>query len=808
MKSNRFLGKDYYKFIFLLLTLLFSSFNTEIMAKASGTGNFPPPASGTWDIYNDTIVQDEIITINGTVEVHPGATLELINCTIVMNASTTNSTYFLVDNGANLTIDSTIISSNNYNWYIAALKGSSLLIQNSALTGIDEPNVQTMSTIIIYSDNAKIINNTILSTDFYAVDIKGANFVEVMNNELVNCYGGINIEDSQNITVKTNNFYNTAIETVVVRKSNYTLITDNYGVNSYSGIYIDSSYHLTVDSNRFENTYSDAVDIYYSHYINVINLNVFNSSISHGISIYGASNIVINDTNINMTGSEAVEIGDSSHIFIYNIHIENASYSGIHLYSYCDNVSVIASSIFSFSGHAILSEYTNNVLFKDNIFQEVEYGLFVSNADNVSIVGNTIYAIINNGIDVESSTNILIKGNTLYSNNGDGIYFNGVTKVDIYYNSIETSYNGIDSCYTQYLTAYNNTITQNNNYGIYFGDMAYDSIVYFNDFENNNGGSIQAYDGGSNNTWYNWTLSLGNYWSDWDASVDYYSIDGPANSRDLYPLGGSSSNEDNDAPSIYNFHIEPTEVTSQDNITIFVEVDDPSGIFEVVLYYAVNDQNNWQSIYMMYQSGNTYSVTIGPYNNHDTIYLYVTATDNSSNRNTAYDDNNGNFYIIYISDNNNNDDFDGPYISNPYYSDPLIPNTLIEIFVEAEDLSGVLEVALSFRVGNEPWQKVTMNKVDQQKYSVQIGPFDNDTLVEYYFTATDNSPNHNIATYPGDNSYLSLYIVEYSNNNENQSSTTSSDENTMSLPIDYISTLISLVSVSVTVVVIKRKYLR
>ena len=61
-------------------------------------------------------------------------------------------------------------------------------------------------------------------------------------------------------------------------------------------------------------------------------------------------------------------------------------------------------------------------------------------------------------------------------------------------------------------------------------------LLHHNSFiDNNLIGTSQAYDRGANNLWYDAKKKKGNYWSDWNKTGSY-SIDGSADSFDLYPL--------------------------------------------------------------------------------------------------------------------------------------------------------------------------------------------------------------------------------------------------------------------------------
>ncbi|GAH83588.1 unnamed protein product, partial [marine sediment metagenome] len=83
---------------------------------------------------------------------------------------------------------------------------------------------------------------------------------------------------------------------------------------------------------------------------------------------------------------------------------------------------------------------------------------------------------------------------------------------------------------------YYNLIQECVSYAVYIGENSHNNTLYLNTFfENNHLYDWQAEDFGLNNSWYNETTHLGNYWSDWSGTGSY-SIGGSAGSVDLYPL--------------------------------------------------------------------------------------------------------------------------------------------------------------------------------------------------------------------------------------------------------------------------------
>jgi len=110
------------------------------------------------------------------------------------------------------------------------------------------------------------------------------------------------------------------------------------------------------------------------------------------------------------------------------------------------------------------------------------------------------------------------------------------------------NYQGINIRYSNYNEITYNSIQYSQQHGLALVGTSHDNIIHHNRFINNslveeytiNGertGTIgsQGYDEGSNNIWYDEEGKYGNRWSDYEGQGTY-SIDGPANAEDIYPL--------------------------------------------------------------------------------------------------------------------------------------------------------------------------------------------------------------------------------------------------------------------------------
>jgi hypothetical protein len=228
------------------------------------------------------------------------------------------------------------------------------------------------------------------------------------------------------------------------------------------------------------------------------------------------------------------------------------------------------------------------------------------------------------------------------------------------------------------------------------------------------------------------------YFSAWDNSVDNNYAEN-TNGGSYYIINV----EDTIVPTIFSVWREPYTVYAEQNINIYANMTDLSGIINVTLIYRING-SAWIYAEMHLITFDQYNVTFGPFGAYSSIQYYVEAIDNSSNHNIGINNNTGLFYEINV---NPPLDTYGPIISNVTYS-PSTPTPFdnIVISVNIYDISGIDFALITYTIdGNETWHNITLNQVAGNYYNASVGSFPVGTLFMYYITAFDNSSFHNMA---------------------------------------------------------------
>ena len=274
---------------------------------------------------------------------------------------------------------------------------------------------------------------------------------------------------------------NTLIDNHRGMSINYCYVThiiDNYLNNEDAGIFLKYSPYSSLSGNQM---YGDGLEL--------VDINVEN------LLTIAVSSTTVNDKPLLFSKNDvgSIPAGDYGQIIILNGSSIVIDWQDI------TNVDI-----------GISMWYSDNIHVTDCSFSDVSVGVEMISAEECSVTASSFFG------------------------GSDGVYIDDGYDNLIYLNTFEQLSNGVGISACNYTRVVANDFYNNSQEGAYF-DGSHHSQIYWNNFTDNNGDQIQAYDSdGSNNTWYNSITQEGNYWDDFVSGT--YAIDGDSGSEDLYPL--------------------------------------------------------------------------------------------------------------------------------------------------------------------------------------------------------------------------------------------------------------------------------
>ncbi|MCK4567095.1 MAG: SBBP repeat-containing protein, partial [Candidatus Thorarchaeota archaeon] len=192
-------------------------------------------------------------------------------------------------------------------------------------------------------------------------------------------------------------------------------------------------------------------------------------------------------------------------------------------------------------------------------------------------------------------------------------------------------------------------------------------------------------------------------------------------------------------PSIIFEHIMPASPDEDDNVDVYVSLQDGSGysIVEAKISYSIDDQVSWTNVSMSEYIFIIWEGTIPQQDWNTTVYFKVYARDIISNWAVS------STWSYYVKSN----DVTAPTISTSY--DPTSPNDLTDVTVTADvsDPLGVPEVVLSYSIdGQSTWDNITMTFQSGTDWAAIIPQQTAGLTVHFKVYARDHANNWGVSS--------------------------------------------------------------
>lgn len=365
-QKSKYIHRFFTASLFLLLVLAFIEILTPNIvpeAKATITG-VSPPASGTWTINADTVVTNEDLIINGSIQVNNWYKLTLVNSTLRMN-NPSNLKYGIdVQITANFTMqDSKILNYTNYYYYFWVygwadwdgfeIRGAGRLFDtnknSSVYFGYREANIRNGVVhelgergLLFVGDNNIVNNVTIYDIRGLATSIAFGIVIDTASSH--NSFSNIKVYNSQMNGIVDAGNYNTWTN---IRAYDLNVGIDGYafifGGGSHdnildNGTFYKAGHGVTSTGNSYNNiiknslVYNTQLDSFStdfsSHNITFDNLQAHDTGITFGFGA-GAYNITLKNSifwNANATNYGAVGIWENeTNIVVRNVTAYNSA---------------------------------------------------------------------------------------------------------------------------------------------------------------------------------------------------------------------------------------------------------------------------------------------------------------------------------------------------------------------------------------------------------------------------------------------------------------------------------------------------
>ncbi|MCG3258400.1 MAG: right-handed parallel beta-helix repeat-containing protein [Candidatus Heimdallarchaeota archaeon] len=531
-------------------------------------------------IYLDHIAEGSAKITNNTVANNTDYGIYIVNSDnieIIQNICTNNGYGILIRDSFYSTIRD---NTSNYNRQSGIYVISSLysIVENNLCLSNRYSGIS-----LEYSYHSVIINNTCVDSEGYrktwieysvenggyGIYLLGSAFSEIVNNTLAdNFESNILIESSWGTSIISNNLTNGELAFVGKIADYHILlkILEQYTLDYYLSFIVENNFvnnkSLGFHTNLVNESISD-LDEGQTFFINCSNLQINNfAAYDQVIALYYCDNAQISNSRFSYSNRGGLVLYHSENSQISGNLFNQNVVDGLTLYK-SSNSLVINNTANRNGDDGINNIYNSDSIYENNTCKfNSDVGIASMGSTNVSIISNVCGNNLD-GITTKLDYYINIKNNTLYNNAWGGIFFINSDYLMVENNNFTDNHIGISlrvSSYNnfsfnlflrndygiQYIfkpleglssfnIIHNNTFIENLQHAIYMQGGDNNSVHHNSFIDNKLGGTSQGYDSGNNNTWFDIFLLEGNFWSDY-GGVGSYSIEGEANSVDLYPL--------------------------------------------------------------------------------------------------------------------------------------------------------------------------------------------------------------------------------------------------------------------------------
>jgi parallel beta-helix repeat protein len=340
----------------------------------------PPPPLGDWIIEDDTVIQEENISVWGDIIVASGGNLTLIDCIVEFNCLVPSQYGILVEEGGRISFHNTTLGSVNEN------SGFTFEIQGAGL--LDGCHVGGMFDrgIDIYGDDVLVTNCWIHDNGWvgYGITLHDSS-PTISYNSFTDNYGGIIIHGTSGGEIYGNTINGSEwgiayFEESTTYSYNNTLKSNNYGFIIY-----DLSKPVVTGNTIISNNYGVQVK---HNSLSTVNSNYFEGN-GYAFQAMESSICTLESNTIKRSLQDGVLTYDGCHVGVMNNTITGSLEDGIQSQD-SSTISASGNIIQGNAGYGILLLHESSADVHDNTLSSNEYGIGCFNTTEIYATGNTI----------------------------------------------------------------------------------------------------------------------------------------------------------------------------------------------------------------------------------------------------------------------------------------------------------------------------------------------------------------------------------------------------------------------------------
>jgi len=375
----------------------------------------PPPASGDWTVADSTPISDQVIDLNGNLNIKSGGLLELVNVTLNMNCTSSGQYGITVEPGGELKLTCCTVTCPAGTYFKFKVQGNASIL-NSTMERLWGTN-DALGGLEISSDGVTVSNTTI---------------VDSLNN-------GITVSSASPL-LTGNRILRSGYYSMVFGGLSRSLVQDNYVDGSGIGsLAIMGSSAPIVHNNTLKNGSGVSIVIYHYATPRIENNRIIDHP-NYGIGVYDTAAPVITGNLLRNCSFTGIVGFDNSVLLVENNTI-NGSYLGIASSNYV--ISSVRGNDISNCTAGIVSEVRCNVLAENNtIHNSRMYGIYSKDNSTTSILNNTVTSCELAGLAFFDEAVSTAKWNVLRDNHR-GVTAGGTSKPELRFNDIAGGISGM-----------------------------------------------------------------------------------------------------------------------------------------------------------------------------------------------------------------------------------------------------------------------------------------------------------------------------------------------------------------------------